>query len=346
MNFPMTFVLIVLVIGLVQLLPADAQYSGPTLACGGTSLVKSTTLIAPNNIASTGLTCVYTIRALNLRVCQLRLDFNSFSLAQPTLDPYPRCINDVFSVQNLNFDLCGENTGQHVYVPFNPTSTDRTITITFNIASRSRIPTIGVPYWNIRVQQLECPTVAAPVADVVARQAVREFPDELDALAQFGRTLHDVGLLAPNGCLQYFSGSSGTVESFNFGTGVGPYLGGMNYAICFRRRRTNHLLRLKPSTFEIASSANPTVENPGLDELCYSNIASEVRSEDNLHIPNAVAHLPAFPTLRASRFCSRSLVNGEVDVTAPGPFIMYFNSDQLFDPFHLETGFSMHYEVL
>uniref|UniRef100_A0A182NBS7 CUB domain-containing protein n=1 Tax=Anopheles dirus TaxID=7168 RepID=A0A182NBS7_9DIPT len=346
MNFPVTFVLIVCMIGLMQLVPTDAQYTGPTLACGGTSLVKSTTLISPNNIAADGLTCVYTIRSLNLRVCQLRLDFNSFSLGQPTLDPYPRCINDVFHVQNLNFDLCGENTGQHLYVPFNPTSADRTMTITFRIASRSRIPTLTNPHWSIQVQQLECPTVTAPAAAPVAKEAVRQLADP-EMLPQVARTLHstDIGLLAPNGCLQYFTGSSGTVESFNLGGGVGPYLGGLNYAICFQRRRSNHHLRLTPTTFEIASSANPTVENPGLDELCYSNIEVMGRSEDNLHIPNAVVHLPAFPTLRASRFCSRSLVNGEIDVSAPGPFMMYFNSDDQFDPFHRETGFSMHYEI-
>uniref|UniRef100_A0A182PH76 CUB domain-containing protein n=1 Tax=Anopheles epiroticus TaxID=199890 RepID=A0A182PH76_9DIPT len=315
---------------------------GPTLACGGTSLVKSTTLLTPNNIAANGLTCVYTIRALNLRICQLRLDFNSFSLAQPTLDPYPRCINDVFSVDNLNFDLCGENSGQHVYVPFNPTSADRTMTITFRIASRSQIPTLANPHWSVRVQQLECPSGMAVAAKDAARHL--ETPDMLPPLA---RTLHgDIGLLAPTGCLQYFQDTSGTVESFNFGNGAGPYLGAMNYAICFHRSRNSNALRVIPMTFEIASSATPTAQNPGVDELCYSSIASPGRSEDNLQIPNAVARLPTLPSLRATRFCSTSLANGDVEVSGPGPFIMYFQSDQLFDPFRRETGFRFQYTII
>ncbi|XP_049278383.1 uncharacterized protein LOC125761367 [Anopheles funestus] len=342
MNFPMAFVLIVLAIGLLQLSPAEGQYTGPTLACGGTSLVKSTTLLAPNNIAANGLTCVYTIRSLNLRICQLRLDFNSFSLAQPTLDPYPKCINDVFSVENMNFDLCGENSGQHVYVPFNPTNADRTMTITFRIASRTQIPTLSNPHWSIRVQQLECPTGMAAAAKDGARQL-----DPSEMVPLLARTLHsDVGLIAPTGCLQYFSDTSGTVESFNLGSGVGPYLGGLNYAICFNRPRNSQLLRLIPTTFEIASSANPTAENPGVDELCYSSVSVMARSEDNLHIPNAVVRLPTLPALRASRFCSKSLENGEVDVRGPGQFMMYFTSDQLFDPFRRETGFRLQYQIM
>ncbi|XP_052897505.1 uncharacterized protein LOC128304364 [Anopheles moucheti] len=338
MNFPVAFVLIALVIGLLQLSPAEGQYTGPTLACGGTSLVKSTTLLAPNSIAANGLTCVYTIRSLNLRICQLRLDFNSFSLAQPTLDPYPKCINDVFSVENMNFNLCGENSGQHVYVPFNPTNADRTMTITFQIASRSQIPTLANPHWSVRVQQLECPTGMA----AAARQL-----DPSEMLPQNARTVHgDIGLLAPTGCLQYFTDTSGTVESFNLASGAGPYLGGLDYAICFKRPRNSQLLRLIPITFEIASSANPTAQNPGVDELCYSSVSVMARSEDNLHIPNAVARLPALPALRASRFCSSSLSNGEVDVTGPGPFMMYFTSDQLFDPFHRETGFRLQYQIM
>uniref|UniRef100_A0A182WGK5 CUB domain-containing protein n=1 Tax=Anopheles minimus TaxID=112268 RepID=A0A182WGK5_9DIPT len=342
MNFPVAFGLIVLVIGLLQLSPAEGQYTGPTLACGGTSLVKSTTLLSPNNIAANGLTCVYTIRSLNLRICQLRLDFNSFSLAQPTLDPYPKCINDVFSVENMNFDLCGENSGQHVYVPFNPTNAARTMTITFRIASRSQIPTLSNPHWSIRVQQLECPTGMAAAAKEGSRQLE---PSEMPPL--LARTGHsDVGLIAPAGCLQYYSDTFGTIESFNLGSGAGPYLGGLDYAICFNRPRNSKSLRFIPSTFEIASSANPTAENPGVDELCYSSVAVPSRSEDNLHIPNAVVRLPTLPALRASRFCSNSLVDAEVDVKGPGPFIMYFTSDRLFDPYHRETGFRLYYQIL
>ncbi|XP_049548323.1 uncharacterized protein LOC125959541 [Anopheles darlingi] len=314
---------------------------GPTLACGGTSLVKTTTLISPQNAGTNGLTCVYTIRSLNLRICQLRLDFNSFSLAQPTLDPYPTCINDVLTVDGLNFNLCGENSGQHVYVPFNPTSADRTLTIAFRIASRAQIPTLGNPHWSVRVQQLECPT-GLPAGGL---RSLLEPESALNGVAP--RTTHDLSALAPVGCLQYFTEPSGTVESFNLGgNGVGPYLGGLSYAICFQRTRSTHQLHFSTSTFELGYSANPTETNVGFDELCYSNVASPGRSEDNLHIPNAVVQLPtATPRLRAERFCSRSLLNADVEVTSPGPFMMYFNSDRQFDASRPEAGFRVHYHL-
>ncbi|XP_053672181.1 uncharacterized protein LOC128722536 [Anopheles nili] len=344
--FRLAFVLITIVIELLlHPSPVVGQYTGPTLACGGTSLVKSTTLIAPNDISANGLTCVYTIRSLNLRVCQLRLDFNSFSLAQPTLDPYPRCINDVLSIENLNFDLCGENTGQHVYVPFNPTNADRTLTITFRIANRNHIPNLRNPHWSVRVQQLECPTGAAAASkDTFRQESAFDQPELLPLVA---RTFHnDIGMLAPTGCLQYFPDTTGTVESFNLGTGEGPYLGGLSYAVCFHRPRTAQALRLRPSVFEMAYVLEPVAGNVAVDELCYSSVASMERSEDHLLVPNAMARLPSLPVLRSSRFCGHSLVSGEVEVTAPGPFVMYFNSDQLFDPFRRETGFRMQYQIL
>uniref|UniRef100_A0A182F2W1 CUB domain-containing protein n=1 Tax=Anopheles albimanus TaxID=7167 RepID=A0A182F2W1_ANOAL len=319
---------------------AMGQYTGPTLACGGTSLLKTTTLIAPQNVATNGMTCVYTIRSLNLRICQVRLDFNSFSLAQPTLDPYPTCINDVLTVDNLNFNLCGENSGQHLYVPFNPTSADRTMTITFRIASRAQIPTLTNPHWSVRVQQLECPT-GLPAGGL---RSLLEPEPTLNDIAP--RTTHDLGALAPVGCLQYFTAPSGTVESFNLGAnGAGPYLGGLSYAICFQRTRSTSRLHFTASTFELGYSADPTETNVGFDELCYSNVASPGRSEDNLHIPNAGVQLPSLPPIRAERFCSRSLLNADVDVKSPGPFTVYFNSDRQFDASRPEAGFRMHYQL-
>ncbi|XP_058124070.1 uncharacterized protein LOC131281742 [Anopheles ziemanni] len=339
MNFSGCFTLLVLVLSVgLQQTPTMAQYTGPTLACGGTSLVKSTNLVAPQNVAANGINCVYTIRALNLRICQLRLDFNSFSLAQPTLDPYPRCINDVLSIENLDFDLCGENTNQHVYVPFNPTTADRTLSITFRIASRNQIPTLSNPHWSVRVQQLECPNGMAPASGASLRNAAPEL-----APLPVARTLHDVGLLAPTGCLQYHTESSGTIESFNFGTGTGPYLGGLSYAICFQRK--NNPLRLQATQFEMAASADPTVGNPGFDELCYSSVQVAARSEDHLHIPNAVVQRPGAPTMRASRFCHHSLADGSVEVSFPGPFMLFFNSDRLYDPYRRELGFRMTYQL-
>lgn len=61
-------------------------------------------------------------------ICQLRVDFLDFSLAQPTGDGL--CTNDYFTITGGSSPvprICGENSGHHVYVDF---SGNNPITIT------------------------------------------------------------------------------------------------------------------------------------------------------------------------------------------------------------------------
>ncbi|XP_055597885.1 uncharacterized protein LOC129747620 [Uranotaenia lowii] len=307
-----------------------AQFTGPTLACGGTSLLKTTTLITPALVSTN---CVYKIRAINLRVCQLRLDFNSFNLIGPSITPsvpYPHCSSDVLSVENLDFTLCGENSGQHLYVPFTPSVTDLTFTIEFKLApSAARQST---PYWNIRVQQLECP-VGASFASKAAFRA------ELPPLV---KTFHnDLGVLAPTGCLQYHTASNGIIKSFNFDNG-GPYPANLNYAICFRRGRESEGLRLHASVFDLGFGSAD-----GYDGACFANIATPGRSEDYLYIPNAVAGNDPQQLVRATRFCSKSIHQKTVEATPPGPYVLQFNSDSIYGANGAtETGFQITYEII
>jgi hypothetical protein len=48
-----------------------------------------------------------------LRTCQIRIDFEAFTLAQPTAEAYVMCKDDQFIVDNIPFSICGENKGQH-----------------------------------------------------------------------------------------------------------------------------------------------------------------------------------------------------------------------------------------
>lgn len=71
--------------------------------------MKRVTLAAPAVITSG---CSYTIKPFNNRVCQLRIDFETFVLEQPTTaSGYPQCVTDIFTVGNLR--MCGDNSGQH-----------------------------------------------------------------------------------------------------------------------------------------------------------------------------------------------------------------------------------------
>lgn len=44
-------------------------------------------------------------------MCKIKFEFNEFSLAPPSLIPYPACVNDEFEADGIS--LCGENAGQH-----------------------------------------------------------------------------------------------------------------------------------------------------------------------------------------------------------------------------------------
>lgn len=62
----------------------------------------------------------YTITRANSDVCQLRIDLIDFLLAQPSGDG--TCNIDYMGVSGGASSvprLCGDNTGQHVYVTFN-----------------------------------------------------------------------------------------------------------------------------------------------------------------------------------------------------------------------------------
>ncbi|XP_055543994.1 uncharacterized protein LOC129729448 [Wyeomyia smithii] len=329
------FILAVVVqLAIVGIGGTAGQFTGPTLACGGTSLLKTTTLISPDQIGTNGgaTSCSYTIRAFNLRICQLRLDFNSFNLAPPTPDSGSECIVDTLSIQNLDFNLCGENTGQHIYVPFTPTLSALTMAINFNLGAR--LPGQSAPYWNIRVQQLECPIGVSYASKLAVRT-------ESTGLTKTFH--HDLASLAPTGCLQYHTAQTGVIKSFNFNLG-GPYIGGMHYAICFRRLRTNTALKLYADVFDLPVNEGTTAN--GFEESCYWPIQTQGRSEDHLFIPNGKVDVGGV-TMRYNRFCGQSIHQKSVETSEAGPFVLRFTSDTVYGLNGAsETGFHITYEIV
>jgi len=53
----------------------------------------------------------------------------------------------------------------------------------------------------------------------------------------------EVSILAPPGCLQYYPDPNGIFESFNYNNGLGPYIGDMNYAICFKKSTSTQQIK-------------------------------------------------------------------------------------------------------
>lgn len=150
--------------------------------------------------------CSYQIHRKKKHVCQLRIDFQLFSLAQPDGDG--NCVRDAFTIEYGNTSvpiICGENRGQHVYVTF---QNDFPVTV--------RIITNGNfkfnRRWELLVTQIKCGS----------------------------------SIRAPTGCLQYYTTSTGYIKSFNYGTEVAGFLNSigvvgsrqianLNYMICFKQ---------------------------------------------------------------------------------------------------------------
>nr|CAH0107939.1 unnamed protein product [Daphnia galeata] len=176
--------------------------------CGATVTLNNTYWQSPVTVTSPSrLTCSVTIKLdtkfteQKTPICQVRLDYITFTTAQPNAGT----CTDTFTVSgsmNSVPVICGDNNGQHMYldVPSSDT-TPKDIRLMFNFASAGAA--IVPRSWKIKIAMLPC----------------------------------GVSYLAPKDCLQYFSSPSGTVKTFNWQDVAGVatrQLNNQNYNICFR----------------------------------------------------------------------------------------------------------------
>ncbi|XP_046458998.1 mucin-5AC-like isoform X2 [Daphnia pulex] len=172
--------------------------------CGGTVTLNNTYWQSPSTPVSAPSTCALTVRLDStlaeqaLPICQIRLDFVSFTTAQPTAGT----CTDTFQVSGATTvapTICGNNDGQHMYLDVpSSASTPTDVRLTFNFAAG-----MTTRSWKIKIALLPCGTT----------------------------------YLAPTDCLQYFSAASGRVKSFNWQDVAGTatrQLNNQDYNICFR----------------------------------------------------------------------------------------------------------------
>ena len=153
--------------------------------------------------------CRYTICKCNPLICQIRLDFTAFELAPPftcggsstsvacTTTDGPLigdCIYDTFMVTSPGSTappvICGYNTGQHMYI----TSSD----LCNNIVIKMDPEYTFSRRWDIKVTQYECG--------------------------------QHQNMIAPPGCLQWNTGTIGTIQNFNFKDTSSYHLSSQKYA--------------------------------------------------------------------------------------------------------------------
>ncbi|UYV68780.1 hypothetical protein LAZ67_6000831 [Cordylochernes scorpioides] len=169
--------------------------------CGGVTSTNQTVFVNPNypGMENGTDTCQVTIEKLE-NICQLRLDFEEFSLSQP--DETGLCTTDSFMVRTTVGErlpiLCGENKGQHLYVDMGRGSGNPVVlSVVSNGDRMSR-------KWKIKISMIEC--------------------GSLD-------------MAAPAGCLQYHRSPSELIRSFNYGPmveGRVRYLSRLRYTVCIR----------------------------------------------------------------------------------------------------------------
>ncbi|XP_036347599.1 uncharacterized protein LOC118756976 [Rhagoletis pomonella] len=293
------------------------------IQCGRNSNLKRTIIKNPVQLPTS---CQYTITPYSSNVCQLLIEFQRFELRTPTADTASATLTCTDSFSVGGYTLCGENNGQHLYLPFNVAAGASQILLDFSLPTQYSLST-----WYLVVTQLECPAAKKRVGNGVLLPFMGQ--TNLQDLRTIFSTKHsDLDLLAPPGCLQYFRDPAGQIKSF----GSDYYLADMKYTICIKPLPGTTMIEYTVNRFSLSA------EQDGLyyDESCHPTIYTEGRQNDYLMIPNAMFrdNMDFQPTY----YCGLGLTTSQV-LVATAPYIMYFSSDSQWSS--VETGFSISYVV-
>ena len=149
-----------------------------SLSCGGSSSQNNTyATMTSYTVSSDPDPCTYTFCKSNSDVCKLRIDYETFSIADPVTydsgrtpaaDAYKwgllvgDCTTDTLTITNPGGAvppiICGINTGQHMWVP----ASDKCNQLNFDIDTGT---TGTTRTWNIKVTQYECNDLDMPQQD-------------------------------------------------------------------------------------------------------------------------------------------------------------------------------------
>jgi len=199
-----------------------------SLDCGGSSHDNNTYLV--KSTVTAGTTCSYQICPASSKICRIRYDFTTHtlaanavgtavasgskaSLASGNAGAAGNCVSDAFSIANMGGDnppvICGTNDGQHMILDTDGQNCqDALFTIGSDTHTRK---------WDIHVTQYTC--------------------EEMETSMGAG----------PTGCLQYHTGTVGHIASFAFPVAASltgatskilattTHLNNQDYKICFRK---------------------------------------------------------------------------------------------------------------
>ncbi|CAG9815419.1 unnamed protein product [Phaedon cochleariae] len=261
-----------------------------------------------------GTQCVFKIVPTSTNICQIRLDFLSFTLAQPNGNG--SCVFDSMAITGSGSSIpviCGENSGQHMYL-----MVDGTNPISIIISTSATV--VFGRSWNIKVAQIAC----------------------------------DCPTLAPAGCLQYYTEPSRTVTSFNYGTdlngnlvnfGNGTIVAGtrqianMNYGICIGALPGYCSISWAQGrddvSFTVSSDTAAVAQDTGLPA---SGFMGDSCNTDYVVIPNP--YYQNGTAVLTDRFCGNAFTS---IVTSSRPFVLSVITDGDEAADAANRGFSLTY---
>ncbi|TMW47765.1 hypothetical protein DOY81_007150 [Sarcophaga bullata] len=167
--------------------------------CGGIIRENNTYFVNPNHpdIYDGTGSCQVTVHKVHPDICQFRLDLEMFSIAPP--EPVNHlCNQDQLLISGSSPVPTICGTSSGDHM-YIDAGLGQSNPIVISVITSNTFPRI----WRIRVAQIHCGSISR----------------------------------ADQGCLQYYTGISGRVRSFNFNTVSGRQLSNQDYSICIRTER-------------------------------------------------------------------------------------------------------------
>ncbi|XP_011501685.1 PREDICTED: uncharacterized protein LOC105365268 [Ceratosolen solmsi marchali] len=282
-----------------------------TVSCGQSTFDNNTYFVNPSYPSTFDGTdsCQLTIIKSHSDICQFRLDFVQFNVKGPeTLNNL--CTYDQFIVSGGNpiSPICGNNNGNHMYIDVG-TGPTNPVTLSF-VTSGSGFDRS----WRVRIAQIPCSSI----------------------------------FRAEEGCMQYYTGVSGQIKSFNYDPNIGLQLSNQDYSICIRMER--NFCGIQYMTCDDGSKiANPMANAMSMQQMMrsssftlsgntingqYTAMTDRSCQNDWLMMPCAgnSGRLPSSQISCVDRICggafnTETSVNSTSIISTVKPFRLVFHTD-------------------
>lgn len=265
--------------------------------CGGTAVERITRFTMPDLYSTPG-DCKLIVPLVSDNICQLKVEFNEFELSPPDIDG--KCDDDYFKISgSVNDAIIPTLCGDNKgrHVYADVDPVLGTPALTIFLGANNADRS-----WDITITQIDC---------------------------------NDVNR-APAGCLQYYTEQSGTIQSFNYKSGLtslsnaNTHLANLDYGACIASRGYCKVSYSKTDKYSFLLSEDPVdlsgAETDHDDDFFDNNIApSNDCNTDYVVIPQGTYANDTGNDTSADRFCGVTFPP-KVTSTA-GPFVLYVKMD-------------------